>query len=44
MALYEKFLECGVKTWKRVINALEESDNDDIAKQVKMQVVKDYAN
>ena len=44
MALYEKFLECGVKTWERVINALEESDNDDIAKQVKMQVVKDYAN
>ena len=44
MALYEKFLECGVKTWETVINALEESDNDDIAKQVKMQVVKHYAN
>ena len=44
MALYEKFLECGVKTWETVINALEESDNEDIAKQVKMQVVKDYAN
>ena len=44
MALYETFLQCGVKTWGTVINALEESDNEDIAKEVKMRVVKDYAN
>ena len=43
MALYETFTECGVRTWETVINALEESDNKEIAKQVKMQVVKDYA-
>lgn len=43
MALYETFLECGERTWERVISALEESDNEEIAKQVKMRVVKDYA-
>ena len=43
MALYETFLECGVRKWETVINALEESDNEEIAKQVKMQVIKDYA-
>ena len=42
MALYETFLECGVKTWETVVKALEESENDSIAEQVKKQLVKDY--
>ena len=42
IVLYQTFLRCGVKTWETVVNALEESDNDDMAKQVKMQLIKDY--
>ena len=44
MALYKTFLKCGVKTWETVVKALEESENDSIAKQVKKQLVKDYLN
>ena len=42
MALYETFSQCGVRTWETVVNALEKSDNDDLAKQVKMHLIKDY--
>ena len=42
MALYETFLQCHVNTWETVVNALEESDNDDMAKQVKIRLIKDY--
>lgn len=42
MALYDKFLQCGVRTWDTVVDALEKSDNDNIAKDVKVQLVKDY--
>ena len=44
MALYETFLQCGVKTWETVVKALEESENGTIAEQVKRQLVKDYLN
>ena len=40
MALYRTFLKCGVKTWETVINALEESDNEDIAKDLKTNLLK----
>ena len=30
MELYKTFLRCGVKTLETVVNALEESDNDNI--------------
>ena len=44
MALYETFLQCGVATWETVVNALVKSDNGKIAKEVKIQLVKDYPN
>ena len=42
MALFVTFLQYGVRTWETVVNALEESNNDDMAKQVKIQLIKDY--
>ena len=43
MALYRTFLKCGVKTWEHVIEALGNSGDADIAKQVKMRLLKDFA-
>jgi len=42
MALYRKYLKCGVKTWETVINALELSKNVNIMKEVKMHLIKDF--
>jgi len=42
MELYQKFMNCGEKTWGRVIEALEGSDYDNIAKEVKEKIAKDY--
>ena len=42
MALYRTFLKCGVKTWETVINALEESDNESIAEEVKTKLLKEF--
>ena len=42
MTVYRKFLECGVKTWEQVIGALERSGYDDIAAQVKTQLLENY--
>ena len=44
IALYRKFLECGVTTWEKVIQALEHSSNGDIAKQVKSHLLKDLGH
>lgn len=44
MALYETFLQCGVATWETVVNALEESKNGNIAKEVKTKLVKEYSS
>ena len=44
MALYETFLQCGMRIWETVVKALEESENDNIAEEVKKQLVKDYAD
>ena len=42
MALYRKFLKCGVRTWEKVISALELSENVNIMKEVKMKLMKDF--
>ena len=42
IALYRTFLQCGVKTWEQVIKALENSGDENIAKQVKMQLFQDF--
>lgn len=39
MALYRTFLKCGVATWETVVDALEGSDYDNIAKEVKMKLI-----
>ena len=41
--LFRKFLQCGVKTWQKVIEALEGSGYDDIADEVKTRLLKDFA-
>ena len=43
ITLYRTFLKCGIKTWEKVINALENSGHDDVAKHVKMQLLKNYS-
>ena len=43
ITLYRTFLQCGVKTWEQVIEALDNSGHADIAKQVKMRLLKDFA-
>ena len=42
VALYRAFLNCGVKTWNTVSKALEDSENGDIAKEVKERLIKNY--
>ena len=42
MALYRTFLKCGVKTWETVINALDESDNESIAKDLKTKLLNEF--
>ena len=42
MKLYRTFLKCGVATWETVIDALEGSDHDNIAKEVKMKLIHDF--
>ena len=42
IVLYRTFLKCGVKTWETVINALEESDNETIAEEVKTKLIKEF--
>lgn len=44
MELYKAFLQCGVNTWEMVVNALVKSDNGNIAKEVKMQLLEDYSH
>ena len=43
IALYRTFLKCGVKTWEQVIKALEKCGHDDMAEQVKVQLLKAYS-
>ena len=42
IALYKAFLQCGVRTWQTVVKALQDSENDSIAEEVKKQLLKDY--
>lgn len=44
MELYRAFMKCGVKTWETVVNALEDSDNVNIAKEIKKKLVEDYVD
>ena len=43
MALYRTFRQCGKTTWEQVIKALDKSGHDNIAEDVKMQLLKDYS-
>ena len=42
IALYHTFLKCGIKTWEQVIKALHNSDHDEIAEHVKLQLLINY--
>jgi len=42
IALYRTFLKYGARTWEKVIEALENSDHNEIADQVKIQLLKIY--
>ena len=42
IALYRTFLECGARTWEKVIIALEHSGHCKIAEKAKIQLVKHY--
>ena len=41
--LYRTFLKCGNKTWEQVVKALQNSGNGEIAKQVKLELLKNYS-
>ena len=43
ITLYRTFLQCGVKTWEHVIEALDNSGHADIAEQVKRRLLKDFS-
>ena len=43
VALYKNFLQCGVRTWEQVIKALEICGHDDIAEQVKTQLLEHFS-
>ena len=38
--LFQEFIRCGVRTWETVINALEKSNELNIAEYVKMKLNK----
>lgn len=42
IALYRAYLQCGVKTWEKVITALENCGHEEIAEKVKTQLLKAY--
>ena len=42
IALYRTFLQCGVRTWEQVIQALEKSGQGEIIGQVKLQLLESY--
>ena len=43
IALFRTFLQCGIKTWEQVIKALKRCNHGDLAKQVKLQLLKAYS-
>ena len=43
VALYCKFLQCGERTWYKVLKALEESGNPNLAEEVKANLLKEFA-
>ena len=43
IVLYRTFLKCGTRTWERVIKALQNSDHDEIADHVKLQLLINYS-
>ena len=42
IALYRTFLQCGVRTWEQVIQALKKSGQGEIIKQLKLQLLESY--
>jgi len=44
MALYRKFLQLGEKTWQRVLKALKESGNQNLAEEVEAKLQKELAH
>ncbi|XP_065894341.1 uncharacterized protein [Dysidea avara] len=42
LALFRKFLECGERTWQKVLDALEGSNNSNLAGVVKANLLKDF--
>jgi len=43
LALYRKFLQCGERTWQKVLNALEESGNPNLAEEVNANLLKEFS-
>ena len=41
--LYQKFIQCGNKTWEQVVKALQNSGNGEIAEKVKLELLKNYS-